>query len=166
MFVVTENGFPHVTDRLKPFRPNRLAVMAKAWSESKAYDEKSRWRPQPIELPSFNRFQKFLAHTFYNPKTDIEIPWEADGESTLSEIVSDVERGLEKDDDIIQQWFGADDVLKLLRSATTFEEMCDRVECVCGGFEADDRLRNIVVGQLGNEWAEQDEDPKPDNAPS
>jgi hypothetical protein len=127
--------------------------MAKVWGESKAYDEESRWQPQSIELPSFNLFQRVLAHTFYNPKTDIEIPWEVSGESTLSEIVSDIERGLEKDDDIIQQWFGADDVLKLIRSANTFEEMVDRIRCVCGEFEADERLRGIVKSVLGTNKA-------------
>ena len=102
MYVVTDNGFPYVTERLKPFRPNRLAVMTKAWGESKAYDEQSLWQPKHIELPSFNPFQKVLAHTFYNPKTDLEIPWEIAGEYALIEIVADVERGLQKDDDIIQ----------------------------------------------------------------
>jgi hypothetical protein len=153
MFVVTENGFPHVTEGLKPFRPNRLAVMGKAWSGSKAYDGNSRWQPKNLDLPSYNLFQRFLAHTFHNPKTDLEIPWEITGECTLTEIVSDVERGLEKDDDIIQQWFSADEVLKLIRSANTFDEMVDRIRCVCGEFEADERLRKIVKAVLGTRRA-------------
>jgi hypothetical protein len=52
-------------------------------------------------------------------------------------------------DDGIQQWLGSNDVLKLLRSATTFDEMVDAVRCVCGEFESDARLQPIVDRVLG-----------------
>ena len=149
MFVVTENGFPHVVEQLKPIRPNRLSVMAASWSQSKAYDGGSRWQPKAVDTPTFNLLQRFLAHTFYNPSVDLEISWEVSGDCSLAEIVSDVERGLEQDDDIIQQWFAADEVLKLIRSATTFDEMVDRIRCICGEFEAHDRLRKVVNSVLG-----------------
>jgi len=70
----------------------------------------------------------------------------------LKEIIEEVEKGLEKDDDIIQQWFSADEVLRLLRSAKTFDEMVDRVRCVCGKFETDERLRKVVDAVLGDKW--------------
>jgi len=75
------------------------------------------------------------------------------GRPVSVEIIAEVEKGLEKDDDIIQQWFDAEEVLKLLRSARTFDEMLDRVECVRGGFEADERLRKIVRKVLGRNKA-------------
>ena len=43
--------------------------------------------------------------------------------------------------------------MTLLRSANTFEEMVDRVRCVCGEFEADQRLQKIVESILGPEAA-------------
>ena len=79
--------------------------------------------------------------------------WHSTGESKLAEIVSEVEKGLEKDDDIIQQWFSGEQVMTLLRSANTFEEMVDRVRCVCSEFEADQRLQKIVELILGPEAA-------------
>ena len=79
--------------------------------------------------------------------------WHSTGESNLAEIVSEVEKGLEKDDDIVQQWFSGEQVMTLLRSANTFEEMVDRVRCVCGEFEADQRLQKIVELILGPEAA-------------
>ncbi len=144
MYVVVEHGVPHVARELRPFQPNRLAAMQATWLHCKAFDADSRYELKAHEEPSFSALQRILAHTFYNPSAGIQVEWRIVGESSLAGIVVEVEKGLKKDDDIIQQWFGADDVLKLLRSATTFDEMLDRVECVCGGFDVDERLRKIV----------------------
>ena len=96
--------------------------------------------------------ERVLAHTVYNPKTDVICSWEASGPCELSDIVAEVERGLRSDDDIIQQWFDADEVLKLLRSASTFDEMLDAVRCLSGEFETDHRLRAIVDRLFGPEY--------------
>src|SRR5262245_57944484 len=139
-YIVTEYGNPHVAAQLTTFQPDRLAAMKATWTHCKAFDATSRYQLQPRIVPTFSAWQRILAHTIYSPLTDIQLDWNVTGECSLAEIVSEVEKGLEKDDDIIQQWFGADDVLKLLRSASTFAEMVDRVECVCGGFEVHPRL--------------------------
>ena len=154
MLIVTDYGIPYVADSLPPYGTSRLGAIKRDWERSKAWDQDSKYILDPVEEIQFTLLQRILAHTVYDPKADIQCDWKEAGAYHLQEIISEVELGLESDDDIIQQWFGADDVLKLLRSATTFEEMCDRVECVCGGFEADDRLRIIVVDLLGNEWAD------------
>lgn len=151
MFIVTEYGVPHVTKELRAYRPDCLSAMKISWSHCKAFDAESRYEPKPNGMPSFSVLQRILAHTIYNPSSRIQVDWQVAGESSLAEIIAEVEKGLEKDDDIIQQWFGADDVLKLLRSACTFDEMLDRVECLCGGFELDDRLREIVDDVLGKQ---------------
>jgi hypothetical protein len=93
--------------------------------------------------------QRFLAHVIYNPTTGVTTRWEPAGSYALSDIIAEIERGLETDDDFIQQWFGAGDVIKLLGSATTFDEMADAIRCVCGEFERDPRLRAIVDNVLG-----------------
>ena len=49
--------------------------------------------------------------------------------------------------------FSGEQVMTLIRSANTFEEMVDRVRCVCGEFEADQRLQKIVESILGPEAA-------------
>jgi len=149
MYVVIEHGVPRVAKELRPYQPNRLAAMQKSWLHCEAFDADSRYEAKPDKEPSFSAFQRILAHTICNPSSGIQVDWHIAGESSLAEIVAEVEKGLDKDDDIIQQWFGANDILRLLRSATTFAEMLDRVECVCGGFEVDDRLRTIVEDVLG-----------------
>ena len=153
MYIVIQYGIPHVSEELKPFTPNRLAAINATWKNCKAFDATSRYEARPDEAPSFTSLQRFLAHTVYNPETSILVDWHAYGECSLGEIVSEVEKGLERDDDIIQQWFGGDKVMTLLRSAKTFEEMVDRVRCVCGEFEVDQRLQKIVESVLGPEAA-------------
>jgi hypothetical protein len=150
MFIVTEFGTPYVIDSLGESRPlNRLAVMRRGWDRCFAFDACQRFRRVPSHQPTIGAVQKILAHLSYNPITNVTTHWESAGSYDLPDIVSEVERGLQTDDDIIQQWFGADDVLRLLRSATTFEEMIDAVRCVCGEFETDSRLRALVDKVLG-----------------
>jgi len=150
MYIVTEFGTPSLSDSLDESDPlSRLAVMQRGWQHCFAFDIHQRYRCLPSHQPQLGKIQRFLAHVIYNPTTDVTTHWEPSGSYALSDIVAEVERGLETDDDGIQQWFGADEVLKLLRSATTFEEMIDAVRCVCGEFESDPRLRTIVDSVLG-----------------
>ncbi len=150
MFIVTEFGVPHVADSLEKSRPlNRLAVMERTWLRCFAFDAHQRYRRLPSYEPGIIAVQRLLARLCYNPRTDVVTRWEPAGSYALADIVAEVERGLETDDDIIQQWFGADDVLRLLRSATDFQEMADAIRCVCGEFESDARLQMVVDGVLG-----------------
>jgi len=149
MFIITEFGIPHVAEFLTPLRPDRLAAMKSSWKHCKAFDGTARFEPVPDATPSFSALQRFLAHTVSNPPSGLIVNWRITGDCSLAEIIAEVEAGLEKDDDMIQQWFGADDVLKLLRSATTFGEMADRVRCICGEFETDERLQQVVDAVLG-----------------
>lgn len=123
--------------------------MRRGWQHSFAFDTRQRYRCVPSHQPEIGAVQRLLAHLIYNPVTDVTTQWEPSGSYVLSDIIAEVERGLQTDDDGIQQWFGADDVLKLLRSATTFEDMVDAIRCVCGEFESDSRLRAIVDSILG-----------------
>jgi len=153
MYIITEYGIPSVEESLDPFRPNRLAAMKGSWRRCKAFDAKYQYVAAAGLEPSFTWIQKLLAHTFYNPSEDYEVSWSSSGNYDLDDIIAEVEIGLETDDDLIQQWFEADDVLKLLRSATNYDEMVDRVRCVCGEFESDSRLQSIVDSVLGKNQA-------------
>jgi hypothetical protein len=125
--------------------------MRRSWTGWWAFDAEKSYRCVPSHEPKVSLLEKMLAHTVYNPKTDVMCRWEASGPCDLSVIVAEVERGLESDDDIIQQWFGAEDVLKLLRSARNFDEMVDAARCVCGDFEYDPRLEAVVERVLGRD---------------
>jgi len=150
MFIVVVYGMPSVVESLDGgTRMNTLAVMAETWTQCYAFSSTTRYVGAPNKRVYFGWFTRALAHTIYNPVTDITREWRESGGYDMSEIFDLVERGLEKDDDIIQQWFGADDVMKLLRSATNFDELCDRIRCVCGEFETDRRLKAIVDSTLG-----------------
>ena len=149
MFIIIEGGAPTLERELPQPYFTRLAAMNRVWSHWVAFDAHHRYKAQPVIAPTISVVQRLLAHTVYNPKVEVPIRWTAEGESSLSEIISHVEDGLKSDDDIIQQWFEGPDVIRLLRSATTFEEMCDRVACVCGRFESDSRLHEIVEATLG-----------------
>lgn len=148
-YIVIEYGNPRVTHKLTPYAPNRLSAMGRSWAHCRAFDEVSRYEARPEREPSFSLLQRLLAHTIYNPPAGVQVGWQVAGACSLKEIIEEVERGLEIDDDIIQQWFSAEDVLRILRSAKTFDEMVDRVRYVCGEFETDDRLREIVDIVLG-----------------
>ena len=152
MYIVVEYGMPSVARSLEDdSRMNTLAVMAETWKQCYAFSREFRYVSEPSEIIQIGWFRRALAHTVFNPTTNVRREWRADGQYDLSEILGLVEKGLEKDDDIIQQWFGAEDVMRLLRSAKTFEELCDRVRCVCGEFETDERLEGIVESVLGKE---------------
>lgn len=150
MFIVTEFGVPHVADSLEASPPlHRLAVVGRTWLRCFAFDAHQRYCLLPSYEPRIGAVQRLLARVCYNPLTDVVTRWEPAGSYVLADIVAEVERGLQTDDDCIQQWFGADEVLKLLRSATTFPEMADAIRCVCGEFERDARLELIVRRVLG-----------------
>lgn len=150
MFIITEFGVPHVADSLQQSKPlNKLAVMKQTWRCCAAFDDQLRYRCLPSHEPNISSIQRLLAHVCYNPITNVTTRWEPAGKYDLTDIVVEVEQGLKTDDDLIQQWFCADDVLKLLRSAKTFDQMADIIRCVCGEFESDPRLRAIVDKVLG-----------------
>jgi hypothetical protein len=152
MYIVVEHGVPRVAPSLESeARMNTLAVIAATWSQCHAFSRDTRYISEPSKTHQIGWLRLALAHTVYNPLTDVGREWKACGRYELPEILALVEKGLEKDDDIIQQWFDAEDVMRLLRSAETFEELCDRIRCVCGEFEADERLERIVESVLGKQ---------------
>lgn len=152
MFITTDFGIPRVVASLEaPRYMNVLAYMRRNWEHCFAFDAHQRYRCVPLRQLKIGSMQRLLAHLVYNPMTDVTFRYEPVGSYALREIIAEVEKGLEHDDDIIQQWFGADAVLRLLRAANTFDEMADAVLCVSGGFETDPRLRAIVEHVLGSE---------------
>lgn len=144
MFILTSFGVPDLAESLVPLQPDRKALIAKTWLRCKAFDENSRFEPIPEKAPEFSGLQRFLAHTIYNPEEKIEIHWRRTGDCQLSEIRSEIQEGLQHDDDLIQQWLSADDIVALLDFATTFRRMIDVIRCINGEFETDPELRRLM----------------------
>ena len=141
-YIQIYKGMPSLSVELENFSCNRLALIT--WEDEYAYDEKYKWRNVVHKIPKYSFIQKILAHTLWNPQENIESSWEKVGEYKLSEIVEYISLGLEDDDDIIQQWFGGDDVLKLLQSANNFDEIMIAVRAICGEHETHKEVKLYV----------------------
>ena len=146
--IVVEYGNPYVANSFPTMGANRLAVLARTWEQVHVFDGESHFTVQPRETPSFSFLTKFLAHTIYNPSVSLEFEWHRHAEYRKSDLVELVEQGLQHDDDIIQQWFGADDVLALLNSASSWEQLLIAVRAICGDHEVDTVVRQYVAKVL------------------
>ena len=144
-----EFGAPQVSKDLPVFRPNRLAVMARTWEHVHVFDSTSHYTASPREAPSLGLISRILAHTFYNPQMNLEFTWSRQSGYNQEDLVALVEAGLEQDDDLIQQWFGGDEVLKLLRAAKTWEDTQIAVDAICGAHEVEPHVRHYVDEVLG-----------------
>ena len=151
-YIIVEFGLPHAADTLPDCSPrNRLAAISRQWEQAHAFDGKSRYRVDVADVPQFGAVSRFLAHTIYNPmlSTNFDTNWSECGEYRKSDLISLVEKGLETDDDCIQQWFGGDDVIKLLETANSWNDTVLAVEAICGAHEADPEVLSYVERVLG-----------------
>lgn len=143
-YITIEDGFPGLVDELRPATPNRLGVMSEFWKHSFAYDRDNAWHQVVTEPPRISGLHRFLAHTFWNPAVDLDCQWQTRGKYDVSEIADHIKEGLQRDDDIIQQWFGGDDVIKLLDAATNFDTMLLAVRAICGEHETHAEVEEYV----------------------
>lgn len=142
--IIVEFGAPHVVSGFPTMGANRLAVLARTWEHVHVFDGESHFTVQPREIPSFGLLTRFLAHTIYNPTVPLNFDWHRTSEYRQRDVIELVERGLQHDDDIIQQWFNADEVLALLNSANSWEQMLVAVHAISGGHEVDSHAREYV----------------------
>ena len=148
-YIVVQHGYPHVADVLPVYdRLSRLAVLARTWEHQHAFDESSRYALTLDHEPVTNICQRVLAHTIYNPSVAVSAKWSRVGESQIPDIIALVEDGLQRDDDIIQQWFGASEVIQLLKAASNWDELATAVSCIGGAHEVDDKARRYVAKVL------------------
>lgn len=149
-YIIVEYGAPHVVNELPSMRPNRLAVMARTWEQVHAFDERARYRIQPRSVPSYGMLTKVMAHTVFNPSEELDFDWQTVSDYRKDDVIRLVDEGLEHDDDIIQQWFDAAEVLTLLNAADTWDKLLVAVDAVCGGHESDPDTQRYVDSVLGN----------------
>ena len=82
---------------------------------------------------------------------NITIQWERIGDYDPSALIQTVRRGLETDDDIIQQWFEGSEVIKLLESAQSYAQMLLAVRAICGEHETEPDVLTYVEQILGKQ---------------
>jgi hypothetical protein len=80
------------------------------WEHCKAFDADSRYDLILTDVPQVNLLQRMLAYTLYNPSVDITATWTKVGDRMPSDLLDSVRAALEKDDDIITQWFDSNQV--------------------------------------------------------
>lgn len=153
-YIVVQHGMPYSADEMPPRieRLTRADIMREIWAVSHVFDSLSHYRYDTPATPTFSTAARFLARTIYNPFEPIQCDWTRIGDYSADALIAAVERGLQHDDDIIQQWFGADDVLKLLRAAQTWDQMLLAVEAVGGSHEVYPdvaKYAESVVGKMG-----------------
>ncbi len=134
-FIALEHGCPRVVESLWTLRLDRLAVVKRVWEHCKAFDADSRYDLILTDVPQVNLLQRMLASTLYNPSVDITATWIKVGDRMPSDLLDSVRAALEKDDDIITQWFDSNQVMNLLESASSWDELVLAVRCICGEHE-------------------------------
>ena len=143
-------GAPGVVEALPEMNPSRLGVLGKSWESVHAFSSAAEYAYHVANPPTFNRLQVLAAHTIYNPRVSVSGEWRAIGPYTRARVLELVKTGLQHDDDIIQQWFGADEVLRLLEAADSFDEMIVAVDAIGGGPETNDQTAGFVRRVLGD----------------
>lgn len=148
-YIIVEFGIPHVAEALPDAqRMNRLAVIRRTWEHVHAFDAKLRYRQVVIDPPNYGIVSSILTY-IYNPFIDVKLEWQSCGRYDKSFLISLVEEGLEHDDDIIQQWFGADGVIKLLESALSWDDTILAVKAVGGAHNVCPEVQRYVERILG-----------------
>ena len=150
-FIVIEDGIPRVADELPPVRVYRYCLIRRSWEDSHAFNQDSEYRISVVDPPPIGPFAKFLAYTIYNPVVPDVGEWTVCGKYDPNAVLTFVEAGLEHDDDIIQQWFDADEVMKLLRAGDSYSNMVLAVRTICGEHETHDDVRRFMESVLGKQ---------------
>ncbi len=151
-FIFIYRGVPCVMDELPSWdRICALSLLSHCWESAFAFDIERSYTVRVSDVPELGFWRKLLARTIYNPMSSCEIngEWVPQGDCDLKQIVSLIRDGLEHDDDIIQQWFGADDIIRLLEEADSYDNMVIAVDAICGGHEVNDQTRCYVDNVLG-----------------
>jgi hypothetical protein len=148
-YIVLEHGVPRVVDSLWPLEVDRLAVVKRVWEHCKAFSADSRYELVVTDVPQITPLQRMLAYTIYNPSVDLTATWTRVSDRLTSDFLDAVRAGLAQDDDVITQWFGSDEVMNLLESASSWDELVLAVRCICGEHETNRTASAYVKRILG-----------------
>jgi hypothetical protein len=143
-YIALEHGCPRVVESLWSVRIDRLAVIKRVWEHCKAFDAESRYDLIVTHVPRVTPLQQMLAYTFYNPSVDITATWTRVGDRLTSDLLDSVRAALENDDDIIKQWFDSIQVMTLLESASSWDDLVLAVRCICGEHETNEKASAYV----------------------
>ena len=149
-FILIESGGPpEAWSELSRPRSTRLGIVGRFWEDMHAFSATLRYEYKVIDPPKLSKLQVFLAHTIYNPIEEVKGEWVEVGPFEADDVISLIAQGLEEHDDVIQQWFGANDVIRLLKAADSFGQLLVAVDAICGGHELNKETAEYVGSVLG-----------------
>jgi hypothetical protein len=148
-FIILDAGGPMIASKSKALVSTRLAVIHRFWEQYEAYDSQGHYRFVVQNPPVFSMLQTLLARICINPIEKIDGVWEKIGDYDRGHLIATIKKELETDDDIIQQWFEGPEVIKLLESSRSFDDMLCAVGAICGEHETDPKVLAYVEQVLG-----------------
>jgi len=158
-YIFFYDGYPTLVEELSFRQLYRMDVIRREWEKWEAVDDEHHYQiALDTAPPTYSATHKFFSHVLFlagiNPAVNLNAHWEIVGPYSHDLVLSLVNRGLETDDDIIQQWFGADNVLELLAAARDFSEVILAIQCIQGAFEDEDHPDAIeyVRRVLGDQY--------------
>ena len=137
MFVVVTHGLPYAVTEMPPSikRLRRHEIILRTWEDECVFDCESHFRYVASTVPTISSFQRFLAKTIYDPVVPFTAELQRISDFRQKDLVAAVKKGLDRDEDIIQQWFEGTDVIKLLTRASNWNEILIAVDAIGGGHE-------------------------------
>lgn len=137
MFVVVTHGLPYAVTKMPPSikKLRRREIILRTWEDECVFDSESHFQYIASKVPTISSFQRFLAKTIHNPVVPFTAELQRIGDFRQIDLLAAVKRGLDRDDDIIQQWFEGTDVVRLLTCASNWNEILLAVDAIGGGHE-------------------------------
>jgi hypothetical protein len=150
MYVYVNRHELSAVAELPDHTPNRLAVIGRFWEYEHAFSATHEYAYRVTNPPTFNWMQVLGARLGYNPSEPVKGNWVEVGPYDKDKLTEYVRAAVTLDDDIIQQWFDGDEVMKLIASENSFDDVLLAVDAICGRHESNaDTLAYVerIVGK-------------------
>ncbi len=123
--ITVYKDFPElVLSEIELEKSNALAVLK--LKNVKAYDaEGIKWRYDlKSEQVKNNFWTRLTANTFYNPTVQTQPIWTKMDSYTIEEIQVKLKECINKDDDLLTQFIGSEELIRAIDKAKDFKDLC------------------------------------------
>jgi hypothetical protein len=104
---------------------NALGLIKGVQKKFKAYDKIGQlWKVDKVDSTfNVNGLTKFLAYTVYNPKVKVTIGWSKITDYKLEDLKKEINKQVDRDDDIITQFEEADVIKRQIENCGSFDNI-------------------------------------------
>jgi hypothetical protein len=104
---------------------NALGLIKQVQKNFQAYDKDGLlWKVDKVDSNyKVNGLTKFLAYTVYNPQIKVTIAWTKISDYTLDDLKRDINRQVDRDDDIITQFEEAEIIKGEIENCDSFDNI-------------------------------------------